>query len=76
MSRKVFAAAAVAGILALPGAALAQTAVVSTDLNVRLGPGPTYEVMTVVPVNETVTIHGCLVVRKCVRPGHRKPDLI
>jgi uncharacterized protein YraI len=60
MTRNVFAAAAVAGILAWPGAALAQTAVVSTDLNVRLGPGPTYEVMTVVPVNETVTIHGCL----------------
>jgi uncharacterized protein YraI len=60
MTKKIIALSALAGLLALPSAALAQSAIVTTDLNVRLGPGPTYEVMTVIPGSETVTIHGCL----------------
>lgn len=60
MKRKIVAIATLAGLVALPGAALAQTATVTTDLNVRFGPAPTYEVVTVIPANRTVTIHGCL----------------
>lgn len=60
MPKKSLTVAALAGLLALPGVAFAQTSTVTTDLNVRLGPGPNYEVMAVIPANQTVTIHGCL----------------
>jgi uncharacterized protein YraI len=59
MTRTASFAAVLAGALALPAAALAQTATVVTDLNLRIGPGPTYEIVTVAPGNEIVTIHGC-----------------
>lgn len=59
MTRKLIAAALVGGGVALAGPALAQDAVVVTDLNMRAGPGPEYEVITAIPGNESVVIHGC-----------------
>lgn len=59
MMRTTTFAAVLAGAMALPTAALAETATVVTDLNVRTGPGPTYDIVAVAPGNETVTIHGC-----------------
>jgi uncharacterized protein YraI len=53
-------AAATACCLALGAAgAAAKTAVVTTDLNLRLGPGPAFEVVSVIPRNEGVAIQGC-----------------
>jgi uncharacterized protein YraI len=61
MNRKIsFVTAAVVGCLALPAVAAAQTAVVTTDLNMREGPGPNYAVITAMPQGEAVEIEGCL----------------
>lgn len=50
--------------LALSAAApaLAQTAdaVAATDLNIRSGPGPAYQIVGVIPAGETATVDGCL----------------
>jgi uncharacterized protein YraI len=60
MNTKLFASVAAAALLAA-GAASAQTmATASTDLNVRAGPGPDYEVIGVIGVDQQATIHGCL----------------
>lgn len=53
------AAATLATALALPGSALAQAAMATTDLNMRAGPGPGYPVVGTIPANGDVTIHGC-----------------
>jgi uncharacterized protein YraI len=54
------AAAALIGALAVPGAAMAQqTAFAVTDLNMRIGPGPDFEVVTVIPAQGSVTVLGC-----------------
>ncbi|GGD31353.1 hypothetical protein GCM10011335_37980 [Aureimonas glaciei] len=51
----------VGSILMLSGAALAQTAVTATtDLNVRAGPGPQYQVVGAIPADGSATIEGCL----------------
>jgi uncharacterized protein YraI len=60
MKTRLFASVAAAAMLAA-GAASAQTvATASTDLNVRAGPGPQYEVIGVISVDQQATIHGCL----------------
>jgi uncharacterized protein YraI len=52
--------AAVAATL-LSSAAMAQTTVVAwTDLNMRSGPGPQYEIIGVIPTNGEVMVEGCL----------------
>ena len=53
---------AVAGsLLALSGAALADTMVsATTDLNVRAGPGPQYPVIGVLAAGQATTLKGCL----------------
>lgn len=53
-------AIALMGALAVPTAALAQNASATTDLTIRVGPGPHHELVTVIPVAEPITIHGCL----------------
>src|SRR5918994_3429757 len=61
MNRKIsFATAAVIGWLAVPALAAAQTAVVTTDLNMREGPGPDHPIITAMPQGEAVEIEGCL----------------
>ncbi|WP_420391809.1 DUF1236 domain-containing protein [Acuticoccus sp.] len=45
----------------VPAAALAQTAgAVTTDLNLREGPGSNYAVITTIPEGEDVVINGCV----------------
>jgi uncharacterized protein YraI len=64
MNRKIsFATAAVAGWLAVPGLAMAQSAMVTTDLNMRAGPGPNHPVIAAMPEGEMVEIQGCLETR-------------
>jgi uncharacterized protein YraI len=56
--RTLIGATAIAA-LALPGAALAETAMVTTDLNLRAGPGPQHEVLDVIPADQSVEVTGC-----------------
>ncbi|MBW8907693.1 MAG: DUF1236 domain-containing protein [Mesorhizobium sp.] len=53
---------AIAGaLLAMSGAALAETAVSAvTDLNVRAGPGPQYPVIGVIAAGQSATLSGCI----------------
>lgn len=52
---------ALGALLALSGAAFAQTAVTATtDLNVRAGPGPQYPVVGVLGASQSTTLNGCL----------------
>jgi uncharacterized protein YraI len=37
-----------------------QTAVATTDLNLRAGPGTRFPVVTTIPSNQSVTVHGCI----------------
>lgn len=55
------ATAAAAALIALSGGAFAQSsAVATTDLNVRSGPGPEHPVIGVVPAGQSVTLNGCM----------------
>lgn len=54
-------AVALAAYAAMSSISIAQTAAsATTDLNVRAGPGPHHEVVTVIPSSEQATINGCL----------------
>lgn len=59
---KVVAATLLAAV-SLPTFAMAQTvtgtAVVATDLNLRVGPGPNYYIITTMPANASVIVYGC-----------------
>jgi uncharacterized protein YraI len=53
--------AATAALLTMGGAALAQSQVqATTNLNVRAGPGPQYEVIGVLGAGQAATLNGCL----------------
>jgi uncharacterized protein YraI len=61
MYTKTLAGFAAAALLAGSGIANAQTMVTaSTDLNLRAGPGPEYEVIGVIGIDRPATIIGCL----------------
>jgi uncharacterized protein YraI len=68
MDRKLLVSAAAGALLALTGAAYAQSAVVATtDLNVRAGPGPQHQVLGVLGAGQSVNLDGCLEASKwCV----------
>lgn len=52
---------AAGALLALSGVALAQTsAIATTDLNVRAGPGPQYPVIGLIAAGEGAALNGCL----------------
>jgi uncharacterized protein YraI len=71
MQVKLFASAAVAAVLALSGAASAQTmARATTDLNVRSGPGPQHAVTGLVNAEGEVTVNGCIEGSKWCRVTH------
>lgn len=56
-------AAATAGLIlatAVPAAFAAMSATVTTDLNVRAGPGPQYPVLGVAPGGSTAALEGCI----------------
>ncbi len=66
--KKLLFPAAAGALLALSGAAFAQSAVVATtDLNVRAGPGPQHPVIDVIGSGQQATLKGCLEASKwCV----------
>jgi uncharacterized protein YraI len=68
MHRKYLFSAAAGALLAMTGAAFAQSAVVATtDLNVRAGPGPQHEVIGVIGAGQSANLNGCLEASKwCV----------
>ena len=54
-------AAATLGAMLLAGTAMAQTAATATtDLNIRSGPGPQFDVIGVIPGGASATLGGCL----------------
>jgi uncharacterized protein YraI len=58
--KKILIASATAALVAVSGAALAQSTVVaSTDLNVRSGPGPNYPVVGVIGADQSAEVLGC-----------------
>lgn len=56
---KWMAASALAAVLAVPGAAMAQTVMSTADVNMRAGPGTRYPVVTTIPENRNVDVYGC-----------------
>jgi uncharacterized protein YraI len=61
MHNKFLVSAAAGALLAMTGAAFAQSAVVvTTDLNVRAGPGPQHQVVGVLGAGQSVTLDGCM----------------
>lgn len=60
MNKKLFATVAAVAMLAAGAASAQTTATASTDLNVRAGPGPHYEVIGMIGVDEQASILGCL----------------
>lgn len=61
MTRTLAIAVFGAAAFGLAGAASAQVAATATtDLNMRAGPGPNYEVVDVIDGNDAVTVVGCL----------------
>lgn len=61
MQRNLLFSAAAGALLALSGAAYAQSAVVvTTDLNVRAGPGPQHQVLGVLGAGQSVNLDGCM----------------
>ena len=61
MRKHLVLTAAAAALLAASGTAFAQSGVTATtDLNVRAGPGPNYEVVGVLGAGESATLNGCL----------------
>jgi len=61
MHSKLLVSAAAGALLALTGAAYAQSAVVATtDLNVRAGPGPQHQVVGVIGAGQSANLNGCL----------------
>ena len=51
---------ALLGALALPAVASAQTAVTTTELNLRAGPSNDFPVVTTIPDDARVRVHGCI----------------
>ena len=61
MQKNLLVSAAAGALLALTGSAFAQSAVVvTTDLNVRAGPGPQHQVVGVIGAGQSATLNGCL----------------
>lgn len=61
MHTNLLVTATAGALLALAGAAHAQSAVVATtDLNVRAGPGPQHQVVGVLGAGQSVNLDGCL----------------
>ncbi len=61
MKTHLIASAAALALIAASGTVFAQTsATASTDLNVRSGPGPQYEVIGFIGASQQATVEGCL----------------
>jgi uncharacterized protein YraI len=57
---RLFLAAVAVALLSLPAAALADAGYTTSDVHLRAGPGTGYPVVTTIPDNRRVNIHGCL----------------
>lgn len=61
MLKKTLISTALACGLLAPGAAIAATtAITTTDLNIRTGPGTAYQRFDTIPSSNRVVVHGCL----------------
>jgi len=60
MSYKSLGAVAILATLLAPGAAMAASAVATTNVNLRAGPSTAYPAVNVVGAGEGVRVHGCL----------------
>ncbi len=60
MFKKSVFGASVAALLAATSAHAATTAMATTDLNVRSGPGPQFEIVDVITSKDDVAVEGCL----------------
>ena len=60
MFTKTMCATAIVGALLSTGVQAATEATAWTDLNVRAGPGPMYEIVGVIPADGIVAVEGCL----------------
>ena len=60
MNMKTMLTAASAAVLMSTTAYAATEASAFTDLNLRAGPGPTYQIVGVIPANAVVSVEGCL----------------
>ena len=70
MTMKLTLGAAVAGLLLATTAYAETTATAGTDLNLRAGPGISYDVLTVIPAAQSVTVDGCLDASNWCRVSH------
>ena len=71
MKRILASTTAAFAVIAMTGAAAAQTAAsATTDLNIRSGPGPQHEVVGVIGASEEATVHGCLEDSKWCKVSH------
>lgn len=60
MTLKLTLGATVAGLFLATSAYADTMATAATDLNLRAGPGPTYEILAVIPAAQSVAVEGCL----------------
>ncbi len=75
MKTRMLTGATAAALLAFSGAAFAQTAVTATsDLNIRSGPGPQYNVVGVIDVDHKAQLDGCLQDSKWCRVSYNGTD--
>lgn len=70
MTMKLTLGATVAGLLLATSAYAETTATAWTDLNLRAGPGVSYDVLTVIPATQSVTVDGCLDASNWCRVSH------
>lgn len=70
MTMKLTMGATIAGLLLATTAHAETTATAWTDLNLRAGPGISYDVVAVIPAAQSVTVDGCLDASNWCRVTH------
>jgi len=74
MTIKLTLGATLAGLVLASTASAETSATAWTDLNLRAGPGATYEVVAVIPAAQTVSVDGCLDETNWCRVTHGEID--
>jgi uncharacterized protein YraI len=70
MTMKLTLGATVAGLLLATTASAGTTATAWTDLNLRAGPGVSYDIVAVIPAAQSVSVDGCLEASNWCRVTH------
>lgn len=70
MTTKSTLGATILGLLFSTAAYAETAATAATDLNLRAGPGPMYQILTVIPASQSVTVDGCLEESNWCRVGY------